>query len=172
MCLPGTSLLKTLVCKKWWFSMSQHVWYTHHPVQSSSISPFTIENSSFFLIWVCIGCITVSVFFSFIQESRGYFFFFWSLDSFASSMVLSCIRNRASSFPRRLPNTHQSLIGESMNTCWSKRSGFESKFHLRSFLRKIILIMYIKIWHNADVQQLLFPFHLFPMSHIISNLYF
>lgn len=129
-----------------------------------------------FLIFLNLGmhwlyhCLCV---FSFIQESRGYFFFFfWSLDSFASSMVLSCIRIRASSFPRRLPNTDQSLIGESVNICWSKRSQFESKFHLRSFLRKIILIMYIKIWQNADVQQMLFPFHLFPMSHIISNLYF
>ena len=49
--------------------------------------------------------------------------FFLSLDTVASSMVLSCIRIRASPFPRRLPDTGQSLIEESKSICWPKNLG-------------------------------------------------
>lgn len=157
MCLLGPSLLKTLVCTKWWF-FHVPMYVIHSPSCSKQQHlTFHYENSSFFLIWVCIAP-SLCFFFSFIQESRGYFFlFFLSRDSAASGRVLSCIRIRASPFQgatwyRSKPHRrkHEHLL--------VKRSGFESKFHLISFLRKISLMICTKIWHKADVHRCYFLF--------------
>ena len=120
MWLPGTPLLRPSFVKNGDFPCP-NVWYTLtilFKAAASHLSLLNIPHFSYFGHASPKHCLCFSLY----SGAQGSLFFL-SLDTVASSMAWSCIRIRASPFPRRLPDTGQSLIEESKSICWPKNLG-------------------------------------------------